>query len=181
MTDDTFRLTPLDVRSHDFAVAWRGYDRAQVDEFKQRVAAELDQALRDRVQAEERLKSVTDQLRVYRERERALNEALLAAQQLRADAQAQAERERELVRREAEREASRIVDGARVEEQLVRERTEAAMRQFSAYVAAFRLLLERQLAEVEALQVAARGTEKVARELAGATERAGGGGGGGAA
>jgi hypothetical protein len=34
----------------------------------------------------------------------------------------------------------------------VRERAETAARQFSAYVAAFRLLLERQLAELDVLE-----------------------------
>jgi hypothetical protein len=48
------------------------------------------------------------------------------------------------------------VDRAKLDEQLVRDRTEDAVRQFNAYVATFRLLLERQLGEVEGLQAAAR-------------------------
>ena len=91
MSDEIFQLTPQDVRTHDFARAVRGYDRAQVDEFKQRLAEEIDRLTRARIQAEERLKSAQDQLRAYRERERALNEALVGAQQLRADTHAQAE------------------------------------------------------------------------------------------
>ena len=58
--------------------------------------------------------------------------------------------------REAQLEAARIVDRAKLDEQLVRERTEEAIRQFNAYVASFRVLLERQLAEVDGLQAAAR-------------------------
>ncbi len=156
MSDEIFQLTPQDVRTHDFARAVRGYDRAQVDEFKQRLAEEIDRLTRARVQAEERLKSAQDQLRAYRERERALNEALVGAQQLRADTHAQAEQEAGLVLREAQLEAARIVDRAKLDEQLVRERTEEAIRQFNAYVASFRVLLERQLAEVDGLQAAAR-------------------------
>jgi DivIVA domain-containing protein len=156
MTDDAFHLTPNDVRTQDFVGALRGYDRAQVDEFKRRVADEIEHLSRERVQAEERLKSAQDQLRVYRERERALNEALVAAQQLRVDVAAQAEREAEVILGEARNERARIVDHAKLEEQLVRERADAATRQFAAYVATFRLLLERQLAELDALQAAAR-------------------------
>jgi DivIVA domain-containing protein len=156
MSDEIFQLTPQDVRTHDFARAVRGYDRAQVDEFKQRLAEEIDRLTRARIQAEERLKSAQDQLRAYRERERALNEALVGAQQLRADTHAQAEQEAGLVLREAQLEAARIVDRAKLDEQLVRERTEEAIRQFNAYVASFRVLLERQLAEVDGLQAAAR-------------------------
>jgi DivIVA domain-containing protein len=156
MTDDAFHLTPQDVRTQDFARVVRGYDRAQVDEFKNRLAEEIDRLTRARVQAEERLKSAQDQLRSHRERERAVHEALIAAQELRSDLRAQAEQEAAVIVREAHVEAAKIVDRAKLDHQLVRERTEDAVRQFNAYVASFRLLLERQLGEVDGLQAAAR-------------------------
>ena len=82
MTDDhAFHLTPLDVRSQEFARTLRGYDRAQVDEFKLAISEELERLLRDRAQHEERLRSLQEQLRAFRDRERAMNEALVAAQQ----------------------------------------------------------------------------------------------------
>ncbi len=156
MSNDAFQLTPQDVRTHDFARTFRGYDPRQVDAFKQRLAEEIDRLNRERVQAEERLKSAQDQLRAYRERERALNEALIAAQQLRTDTRVQAEREAQMIVHEAEAEGARIVDRAKLDERIVRERTSAAVGQFNAYVASFRFLLERQLGEVDALQGAAR-------------------------
>ncbi len=156
MSDDAFQLTPQDVRTQDFARGIRGYDRAQVDEFKQRLAAEIDRLTRARIQAEERLKSAQDQLRSHRERERAVHEALIAAQELRSDLRAQAEQEAAVIVREAHVEAAKIVDRAKLDHQLVCERTEDAVRQFNAYVASFRLLLERQLGEVDGLQAAAR-------------------------
>lgn len=153
MTDDhAFHLTPLDVRSQEFARAIRGYDRAQVDEFKLAISEELDRLLRERAQQEERLRSAQEQLRGYQDRERAMNEALVAAQQLRVDSREQAEREAELVLREARSEAERIMERARQEESAVRERTDGAARQFSAYIASFRTLLERHLGEVDGLQ-----------------------------
>jgi DivIVA domain-containing protein len=153
MTDDhAFRLTPLDVRSQEFARALRGYDRAQVDEFKLAVSEELDRLLRERSQQEERLRSAQEQLRAFQERERAMNEALIAAQQLRVDSREQAEREAELVLREARAEADKIMERAQQEEAAVRDRTDGAARQFSAYVASFRTLLERHLGEVDGLQ-----------------------------
>jgi DivIVA domain-containing protein len=156
MSDDAFQLTPQDVRTQDFARGIRGYDRAQVDEFKQRLAGEIDRLTRARSQAEERLKSAQDQLRSHRERERAVHEALIAAQELRSDLRAQAEQEAAVIVREAHVEAAKIVDRAKRDHQLVCERTEDAVRQFNAYVASFRLLLERQLGEVDGLQAAAR-------------------------
>jgi DivIVA domain-containing protein len=153
VTDDhAFHLTPLDVRSQEFGRTLRGYDRAQVDEFKLAISEELDRLLRERAQQEERLRSAQEQLRDFRERERAMNEALVAAQQLRVDSREQAEREAELVLREARAEAERIMERARQEEASVRERADSAARQFTAYVASFRTLLERHLGEVDGLQ-----------------------------
>jgi DivIVA domain-containing protein len=156
VTDDVFRLTPLDVRTQQFSRAVRGYDRGQVDEFMRRLSEELESLLRDKGQHEERLRSAQDQLRAFRDRERAMNEALVAAQQLRADTKEQAERQAGLVLAEARAEADRIVERAKREEALVRERTESAARQFKAYVASFRALLQRHLGEVDGLELPAR-------------------------
>jgi DivIVA domain-containing protein len=152
MSQDHFTLTPQDVRAQEFARALRGYDRLEVDAFRTRVADELERLLRERAQMDERVRNAQEQLRAFRERERAMNDALLAAQQLRHDAQVAAERDAGMVMREAALDAEKIVERSRVEERLVRERAETAARQFSAYVAAFRLLLERQLAELDVLE-----------------------------
>lgn len=153
MSDDhAFHLTPLDVRSQEFTRALRGYDRNQVNEFKLAVSDELERLLRDRAQHEERLRSAQEQLRGFRDRERAMNEALVAAQQLRSDSKAQAEREAELLLREAKAEAGRIIERAHQDEAVVRERADVAVRQFAAYVASFRTLLERHLGELDGLQ-----------------------------
>ncbi len=167
MTDDAFRLTPLDVRTQEFVGALRGYERGQVDHFKLQVAEELERLTRDRMQAEERLRSAQEQLKVFRERERAMNDALVAAQQLREDSRQQAEREAELILKEAQAEAHRIVAQARQDEVSVRARADSASRQFTAYVAGFRSLLQRQLAELDVLEGHARAIiEEQAEDLA---------------
>jgi DivIVA domain-containing protein len=167
MSDDAFRLTPLDVRTQQFVRGFRGYDRPQVDEFMRRVSEELDRLLRENAQHEERLRSAQDQLRVYRDRERAMNEALVAAQQLRTDTREQAERQAEQLLREARTEAERIVARARQDEQMVRDRSDSAVRQFTAYVASFRALLERHLGEVDGLALPARVEGARAEEISG--------------
>jgi DivIVA domain-containing protein len=165
MTDDVFHLTPNDVRSQEFRRGLRGYDTTQVEEFKQRVAEEMERLLRERAKYEERLQGFQEQLRAFRERERAMNEALLAAQQLRVAAQEQAEREAEAILREARTDSLRLVSQAQEEERQVRERHESLSRQFAAYLANFRALLERQLGEIEGLQAHAQITHQVQTEM----------------
>jgi DivIVA domain-containing protein len=152
MTDETFHLTPHDIRAQEFQRTIRGYEPAQVESFKQRVAEEFDRVLRDRVQLEERLKGMLEQLRSFRERERAMNEALVAAQQLRADMQAQTGREAEAILREARAEAARLVERAGEEEQVIQQRSESAVRQLASYLASFRALLERHQNELAGLE-----------------------------
>ncbi len=152
MTDDTFHLTPHDIRAQEFQRIMRGFDPNQVESFKERVAEELDRLLRDRGRLEERLKGMLEQLRTYRDRERAMNEALVAAQQLRADMQNQATREAEVILSEARQEASRIVAGADAEERSARDRAEASLQIIQGYAAAFRSVLNRHQAELSGLE-----------------------------
>ncbi len=165
MTDDVFHLTPSDVRAQEFQRIFRGYDPVAVEEFKNRVADELERLVRERGKLEERLSGFQEQLRAFRERERAMNEALLAAQQLRVAAVEQAERESEAILREARADALRLVGQAQDEERQIRERQETLHRQFAAYLANFRALLERQLGEIEGLQAHAQITHQVQTEL----------------
>jgi DivIVA domain-containing protein len=140
MNDDAFTLTPLDIRKQEFRKTLRGYDTVGVEEFRMRVADALERAIRDRQVLEERLSALTEQLRVFREREKAMNEALVAAQQLRQDTRAAAEREGEAIVREAELRAK-----------AVETRMAETERAFQQYVGGFRALLERHLAELRSL------------------------------
>lgn len=162
MTDDRFQLTSHDVRAQEFQKVLRGYDPAQVEEFKQRMAEEIDRLVRDRVQLDERIKGMSDQLKSFRDRERAMNDALVHAQQLRTDSQAQIDRERELVMREAQAQAEGLRSQARTEGELLLQEARAEQqqlvhanelmrRQYLTYLTSFRQLLERQFQELDAL------------------------------
>ncbi|HYT82870.1 MAG TPA: DivIVA domain-containing protein [Gemmatimonadales bacterium] len=151
MSEDAFNLTPLDIRKQEFRKSLRGYDANSVEDFRIRVADALERVIRERSVLEERLSALTEQLRVFREREKAMNEALVAAQQLRQDTRVASEREAQVIVREAEAEAKRIVEETRAAEGVAQARMAEAERQFQAYVGGFRALLERQLAELRAL------------------------------
>jgi DivIVA domain-containing protein len=151
MNDEAFNLTPHDIRKQEFRKTLRGYDTLGVDDFRTRVADALERAIRERQILEERVSALTEQLRVFREREKAMNEALVAAQQLRQDSRAAAEREGQVILREAEAAAKRLLDEAKNAEGAVKTRMAETERQFQQYVGGFRALLERQLAELRAL------------------------------
>ncbi len=152
MSDPTFHLTPLDVRRQEFRRSLRGYEPLGVEDFRMRVADELERVTREKSVLEERVAALAEQLRVFRERETAMNEALVAAQQLREETRASAEREAQVIVREAEAEGRRLLDEAGRAQERAEEKMIEIQRQFAGYLAGFRALLERQLAELRALE-----------------------------
>jgi DivIVA domain-containing protein len=150
MMDEAFHLTPLDVRRYDFGRALRGYSPARVDQFRDQVAEELERLTRINQDLDAKARSFHEQLRAFRERDKALNDALIAAQQLRDDVRGQAEREAQLIIREAQGEAERVIEAARVEVRRMEEELDNLDRSRRTYLAQMRTLIARQLSEVEA-------------------------------
>jgi DivIVA domain-containing protein len=151
MIDESFRLTPLDVRRYEFGTAMRGYDKARVDQFRERVADELEELTRKHQDLDSRVKGLQEQLRAYRERDKALNDALVSAQQLRAEMREQAEKEAQLIMREAKGEGERMIEEARAEVRRLAGELEGLERARRAYLMQLRTLVERQLADLDAV------------------------------
>src|SRR5438477_566538 len=141
----------LEGRKQEFRRSLRGDEPIGVEDFRVRVADELERILREKSVLEERVAALGEQLRAYRGRERAMNEALVAAQQLREATHAAAQREAQVVLREAEAEARRVLDAAGAAKADVERQAAEVQRQYQQYVGGFRALLERQLAELRAL------------------------------
>ena len=105
--DETFHLTPLDVRRYDFGRTLRGYDPERVNQFRDQVAEELERLSRLNQDLDAKARGFHEQLRAFRERDKAINEALVSAQQLRTDIREQADKEAALILREAKADAER--------------------------------------------------------------------------
>jgi DivIVA domain-containing protein len=150
MIDETFHLTPLDVRRYEFGKAWRGYDRERVDQFREQVADELERLSRVNQDLDAKARGFHEQLRAFRERDKAINDALVSAQQLRNDIREQSEKEVQLILREAKADADRILDEARAEVRRLEDQLASLERARRAYLAQMRMLTERQLSEITA-------------------------------
>jgi cell division initiation protein len=146
-------LTPLEVRKKkgDFRRSMRGYDTESVDDFLDLVADRLEQLVRENAAFTERLTSADGQISDYREREKALTEALVTAQEMREEMRRQIEREVDLKRREADADAEAVRNSAIQ----MREREEENIRRLRArqsqFVQSYRAFLERELAELSVI------------------------------
>jgi len=152
MIDETFHLTPLDVRRYEFGKALRGYDPERVNQFRDQVAEELERLSRLNQDLDAKARGFHEQLRAFRERDKAINEALVSAQQLRTDIREQADKEAALILREAKADAERIVDEARSEIRRLQDQLESLERSRRSYLSQLRSLTERQLADIQAAE-----------------------------
>jgi DivIVA domain-containing protein len=143
-------LTPLDVRKKkgDFRRVMRGYDPEAVDNFLDEVVARMEELVRDQASLTGRVSQMTEAIADYRERERAMNEALVSAQQLREGMREQAQREADLVLREARAEGERIVADAKRQVTFALEALRRVQAQRVRFLRLFRALVERQMSEL---------------------------------
>ncbi|MGB1658207.1 MAG: DivIVA domain-containing protein, partial [Longimicrobiales bacterium] len=110
-------MTPLDVRNKrgDFKKIMRGYDPQEVDIFLELVAERLEALVREAIQLRERSETLQVQVDAQTSREQAVQDALVTAQELRAEMQNQAQREAENIVKEAQVEARQILAAADTE------------------------------------------------------------------
>jgi len=144
-------LTPLDVRNKrsDFKKVLRGYDPQEVDVFLEMVAERLEAVVRENIQLSERAQMLQQQVSSSSGRERAVQEALVTAQELRADIRAQALREAELVLQEAQAEARRRLEEVERKREIIDDSLVELERRRMRFLKSFRQLLEREMDGVE--------------------------------
>ncbi|HEV7704858.1 MAG TPA: DivIVA domain-containing protein [Gemmatimonadaceae bacterium] len=158
MSDESFHLTPLDIRRYDFgAKSFRGYDEKKVEDFRNQVAEELERLTRVNQELDSKARGFHEQLRAFRERDKALNEALVSAQQLRSEIREQAEREAQLILREARAEGERQLDSIRNDTRQLEADIVGLEKSRRAFIGQLRQIAERQLAELAAAEGASRG------------------------
>jgi cell division initiation protein len=160
-------LTPLDIRKKkdDLRRTVRGYDPGQVDAFLDLVADRLEAVVQEEVRLKEQVTLLRERLGGFEERERALNEALIAAQELREEARLQAEKQAGLRIQEADQQAERLLSEARRSA----EDAERALADLNArrasYLRGMRSLLDRFLAEVSYEEARLEGAPQAALEV----------------
>lgn len=155
-------LTPLDVRNKrgDFRKSMRGYEVQDVDSFLEMVAERLEALVRENLQLKERTHSLESQVRSQTERESAVRDALVTAQELRTEIREQARVEAEKIVEDARTESRRMIAEAEAEvrirmrnserkaDEIVRSLGELERGRLR-FLRSFRQLLEREMDVVE--------------------------------
>jgi cell division initiation protein len=111
------RVSPTDIRQQSFTVRlFRGFDPQEVDAFLEDVAEDLEFAIKENTTLREQLAAMEERMRAVGEREKILQETLVATQRVTEEMKEAAKREAGLHLREAELQGEKIVESARSEE-----------------------------------------------------------------
>ena len=114
------RITPTDIRQQQFSRRMRGYDPGEVEAFLEDVAEDYEAAVKENALLKEQLSSVEDRARHLAEHEKTLQDTLVTVHRLAEDMKTASKREAQLVLREAELGAEKVMEEARAEEGRIR-------------------------------------------------------------
>ena len=106
------RITPLDVRNHNFSRRWRGLDASEVESFLHLVSEDFEDLLRENESQGLRIRQLEQRVEQLVADERLLKETLLSAQAMTSDLREAAIKESEVLVGEAEVKAEKILDAA---------------------------------------------------------------------
>ncbi len=107
------RLTPLEIRQHQFTTRLRGYDTAEVGAFLETVVADFEDVVRENAQLRREAERLARELDAYRAREKTIQDTLTTAQTVVEQLKRTAIKESETLVVDAELRAEKIVAEAR--------------------------------------------------------------------
>lgn len=138
-------LTPTDIHNREFHRKMRGYAENEVDEFLDEVVREVESLMRERDQMRAQFEEAEQNLTRFRQVEEHLQRALVVAQQTADDLRQNAQHEAELVVREAQQRVEQIMEQGRAQVRDIEREFAERRRELEVWKARVRSLLESQL------------------------------------
>jgi cell division initiation protein len=111
------RLSAMDIRQQQFSVKLlRGFDPQEVDAFLDEVADDWEELLKENNLLKEQLTTLEDQKRATDEQNKTLQQTLIVAQKMAEEFRESSKRAADIVLREAQLQAEKLLEEARQEQ-----------------------------------------------------------------
>lgn len=159
------RLSATDIRNAGFGKRMRGLDPDEVQAFLAGVADQLEQLDRERQTAENRAEALEHELERYRTMDKGLRDTLLEVRQSGEESRENARREAELIVREAEFKAGRLIAAAEERRTALGRELLVLQQQKQSYLLRLRHLIDSQRELLEALAEEEDGAPAAGPEL----------------
>lgn len=105
-------LSPLEITQREFGRKFRGLDPEEVQTFLEQVAEEMTRLVQETGERAAQIQRLDAQVRSHQEREESLRNTLVTAQKMTEEIKANAKREAELLMKETELKAERLLEAA---------------------------------------------------------------------
>lgn len=138
-------LTPLDIHNKEFARSFRGYDEDQVNEFLDQIIKDYELLIRDNKELQNQVLALQERLDHFVNLEETLSKTIIVAQETADEVKNNSKKEAQLILKEAEKNADRIINESLAKARKVALETEELKKQASIYRTRFRTFLEAQL------------------------------------
>ncbi|PZE22636.1 DivIVA domain-containing protein [Paenibacillus xerothermodurans] len=138
-------LTPLDIHNKEFSRSFRGYDEDQVNEFLDLVIKDYEALIRENKDLQAQLTTIQERLDHFANIEETLSKTIIVAQEAADEVKTNSKKEAQLILKEAEKNADRIINESLAKSRKIAVEIEELKKQASIYRTRFRTLLEAQL------------------------------------
>ncbi len=138
-------LTPLDIHNKEFSKRLRGYDEDEVNEFLDHIIKDYELLIRENKDLQEKIITMEEKVTHFSSIEQTLSKTIILAQETADEVKGNAKKEAQLIVKEAEKNADRIINESLAKSRKISIDTEELKKQASIYRVRFRSLLQAQL------------------------------------
>ncbi|SDD40652.1 DivIVA domain-containing protein [Sporomusa acidovorans] len=138
-------LTPLDIHNKEFKRGFRGYNEEEVDEFLDNVIKDYETLYRENIELKDTIERLNSKLEHYQHMENTLHSTLVIAQETAEEVKLNAKKETELILKEAEIRAQKLVEEALAKVRRMTGEYEELQKQSQIFRTRLRTLLEAQM------------------------------------
>ena len=146
------KLTPMDRSNKDFKKKFRGYDSEEVDEFINEIIDNYEELYKENSRLKENLSRVNEKLEHYVKVENTIQNTLLLAQNAAEQARETSQRESDIILKNANEAAKRIIDKAHNDVISINDEYEKIKQEFIKFRAKFRNFMNAQTETFDELE-----------------------------
>jgi len=145
-------LTSMDITNKEFKKVIRGYDSEEVDEFLEKIAEDYEEVYKENSALKEQVFVLKDKIEHFSKMEDTIQNTLLLAQNAADQAKQSSQKEAELIIKNANDSAQRVLDKANNNIVQVNEEYERIKQEFIKFRAKFRNFMNTQLDTFNSLE-----------------------------
>lgn len=146
------KLTPMDINNKEFKKGLRGYNADEVDEFLDQVVENYEELYKENANLKEKLTNSNEKVEYYAKIETTIQNTLLLAQNAAEQAKNSAQKEAELMVKNANETAQKLMDKAHNDVIQINDEYEKVKQEFIKFRAKYRNFMNTQLATFDDLE-----------------------------